>query len=147
MNGRVEKTCAVLPSRGRLAILTDATDYPRLRTIARPVLRNQFRAGNPQHFVTVDGTQPRHEVRHVDGPQNLDGSTKLAPVAVRVGSEVFQIKPASRRAPFPRLHDALVNRLASAEAFVCPVPVGNHCLAQLPAQQQNLSFNFAGKIQ
>lgn len=43
--------------------------------------------------------------------------------------------------------DPLVNRLAPGKAFLHAMPMGNRFLAKLPAEQDGLSFDLAGKIE
>src|ERR1700758_1312045 len=47
----------------------------------------------------------------------------------------------------PAARNALVNRLAAGKSFLGAVPVRDRCLAQLPAQQDDLALDFAGKVQ
>src|SRR5579862_2495090 len=47
----------------------------------------------------------------------------------------------------PTARDPLINRLSPGESFLRPVPVGNRFLSHPPAQQNNLAFDFARKIE
>ena len=46
-----------------------------------------------------------------------------------------------------RLRDSLIDRFASGEPLLHPVPVGNRLFSQFPAQQDRLPVDFAGKIE
>jgi hypothetical protein len=50
------------------------------------------------------------------------------------------------RALLAGIRDPRVDRLSSGEAFAGAVPVLDGGLAQLPAQEQNLAFDFAGEV-
>jgi hypothetical protein len=58
---------------------------------------------------------------------------------------VFKTQPDS--VGLTRTRDALIDRLAPGESFLRSVPVGNGFLPHLPAQQEDLAFNFAGKVE
>src|ERR1700758_1532912 len=46
-----------------------------------------------------------------------------------------------------RLGDALIDRLTSGEYLLDSVPVGDRFFSELPAEQNDLSLDFAGKIE
>src|SRR5271166_797538 len=76
---------------------------------------------------------------------------------VKVFEEKFGAEPFARRrelnhgetsvALLLAAEDALVDRLAPGEAFLLAVPVSDLVLAQLPAEQNDVTFHNAGKIE